>query len=221
MTAAFKSADFEKQRQGMVENQLKKRGIASQNVLDAMRTVPRERFVPDAYADAAYRDGPLPIGDGQTISQPYIVALMTQGLAVQRADRILEIGTGSGYQTAILQHLSDFVYSIERLVPVALQARRNLEPLGYRTDRMIIADGTAGWLKASPFDCIIVTSGSPRVPPPLKDQLAENGRMIIPVGSRHTQQLLTITRCGQAFRENELTACVFVPLIGEYGWHDN
>lgn len=205
----------------MVEVQLKARGISDPKVLAAMGTIPRELFVPVEYRDAAYKDGPLPIGDGQTISQPYMVALMTQCLALTGTERVLEIGTGSGYQMAVLLEITPRVYSIERLPGVAHQARKNLGLLGHGSLHITVGDGTCGWPDEALFDGIIVTAGAQEIPAALRNQLTEGGRLVIPVGPRYSQTLYRITRRGNRFLEEEFTTCVFVPLIGRYGWKDD
>src|SRR2546422_4661309 len=172
----------------MVEEQLVPRGITDARVLEAMRKVPRHLFLEEALADRAYEDSALPIGEKQTISQPYIVALMTQALALRPTDKVLEIGTGSGYQTAILAELAERVYSIERVKSLALQARERLDPMGYRNVAIRIGDGTFGLGDAAPFDAILVAAGSPSVPPLLVEQLREGGRLVIPGGDRAVQR---------------------------------
>jgi protein-L-isoaspartate(D-aspartate) O-methyltransferase len=213
-----KTAPAEQQRREMVEYQLKQRGIRSDTVLRALSQIPREEFVSMQHRHLAYTDGPLPIGGGQTISQPYMVALMTECLDLQPQHRVLEIGTGSGYQTAVLLQLCTAVFSIERLDDVSRTAASNLARLGYTASHLRTGDGTLGWPEEAPFDRILVTSGAPRVPEPLKEQLAEGGRLVIPVGPRHTQNLLIVTRSGSFWHEDKMTACVFVPLIGAWGW---
>ncbi len=212
---------LDEQRTEMVDRQLIARGISDPDVLKAMRGVPRDRFVPTKFLSDAYKDGPLPIGGGQTISQPYMVAVMTENLEIEPDNKILEIGTGSGYQTAVLLALTDNVYSIERITDIAEHARAVLRDLGYSDPNIKIGDGTLGWPEEGPFDGIIITSGAPSVPEPLKEQLADGGRMVIPVGPRHTQTLLKITRQGNRYTEKEITACVFVPLIGKHGWQQD
>jgi protein-L-isoaspartate(D-aspartate) O-methyltransferase len=202
----------------MVENQLKSRGISDAAVLRAMEKVPRHLFLPEENMRSAYEDGPLPIGQGQTMSQPYMVALMTQCLEAQAGDKILEIGTGSGYQAAVLLELTGEVYTIERVPELAARAEQTLSALGYDRFHMQIGDGSKGWLDAAPFDGIIVTAGAPAVPQALLDQLTEGGRLVIPVGSRFSQTLFRVRRTGAAFKEEEFTMCVFVPLVGEAGW---
>ena len=205
-------------RRDMVEYQLKQRGIRDQAVLIAMGTLPREEFVAPQHRHSAYMDGPLPIGGGQTISQPYMVALMTEHLALQPQHKVLEIGTGSGYQTALLLHLAGHVYSIERLEDVGRNAKETLIRLGYSGLNIRIADGSLGWPEEAPFDRILVTSAAPGVPEPLKEQLADGGRIVIPVGPRHSQTLMILTKTAAGWLEHESVACVFVPLIGACGW---
>ncbi len=207
-------------RLAMVEHQLKARGIFDQAVLRAMAEVPREHFLPEEYYRDAYSDGPLPIGEGQTISQPYMVALMTECLMLTGNDKVLEIGTGSGYQMAVLLKITPRVYSIERIPGLAHRAQARFLELGYEQVHIKVADGSCGWPEEAPFDGIIVTSGAPEVPEPLMEQLAEGGRLVVPVGSRHTQVLHKITREGSRYRTEEITHCVFVPLIGKYAWAD-
>ncbi|HZC67169.1 MAG TPA: protein-L-isoaspartate(D-aspartate) O-methyltransferase [Nitrospirales bacterium] len=202
----------------MIEEQLVHRGITDSRVLEAMRKVPRHLFLEEALADRAYDDSALPIGEKQTISQPYIVALMTQALALRETDRVLEIGTGSGYQTAILAELAERVYSIERVKSLALQSRERLDQMGYRNVAIRIGDGTYGWADAAPFDAILVAAGSPRVPPLLVEQLREGGRLVIPVGDRNVQRLqLGVKERGQLI-VSDLGDCVFVPFIGAFAW---
>jgi len=215
-----KNRPWQHERIQMVEEQLKARGIADQKVLAAMGTIPREQCVPEEYRDSAYRDGPLPIGDGQTISQPYMVALMTQCLELTGTERVLEIGTGSGYQMAVLLQITPHVYSIERLPSVANRALVNLNKLGYDNLHIRVADGTCGWPEEAPFDGIIVTAGAHEIPPALREQLADGGRLVIPVGPRYSQSLFRVTRRGKQCIEEEFTCCVFVPLIGQYGWKE-
>lgn len=212
---------FAEMRRRMVERQLVARGIHDKQVLDAMSRIPRENFVPSCYREDAYYDGPLQIGEGQTISQPYMVAIMTQSLCLKNNDKVLEIGTGSGYQTAILLHITPHVYSIERIPSLAEAATIRLRDLGYSTFSIKVGDGTCGWPEEAPFDAIIVTAAAPSIPLTLKQQLSDGGRLVIPVGSRYTQILYKITRSGDSFSVEEITPCVFVPLIGAYGWHNN
>lgn len=212
--------DFEKERLAMVEEQLRRRGIRDGRVLEAMSKVPRHIFVPDQYKSSAYEDRPLPIGEGQTISQPYMVAIMTQSLELKGNERVLEIGTGSGYQTAILAELAREVCTIERIAILLQRAKSILQLLGYENISFLVGDGTKGWPEKAPFDGIIVTAGAPEIPQTLLTQLNEGGRLVIPVGPRYTQTLYRVTRCGRSYKEEDITGCVFVPLVGEYGWKD-
>lgn len=211
----------EKERLQMVEDQLVKRGIGDNRVLEAMRQVPRHRFVSAAQDGAAYHDGPLSIGEGQTISQPYMVALMTEELGLKGRETVLEIGTGSGYQTAILAELAHAVYTIERIAVLSERAQSVLEQLGYKNVWFKIGDGTSGWPEGGPFDGIVVTAGAPEVPEPLIEQLNEGGKIIVPVGSRHSQTLYRIVKRKGKIEKKLSTLCVFVPLIGDYGWREN
>jgi protein-L-isoaspartate(D-aspartate) O-methyltransferase len=212
--------DLNKAREKMVREQLIPRGINDPRVLSAMRKIPRHFFVEEALWGEAYSDYPVPIGERQTISQPYIVALMTQALALKGQEKVLEIGTGSGYQTAVLAEISRKVYSIERIRPLFQKARRIIDQLKYFNVMLKVNDGTQGWPEESPFDAIIVTAASPEVPAPLLGQLAVNGRLVIPVGDRYSQSLKKITRTEEGFEEEDLGGVRFVSLIGEHGWKD-
>ena len=202
----------------MVETQIAARGIKDDRVLSAMRKVPRHLFVEEALRDQAYADHPLPIGEGQTISQPYIVALMTEALELKGHERVLEIGTGSGYQTAILAELARWVYSIERYPRLLERARKILEELGYTNILLRLGDGTRGWPEAAPFEAIIVTAAGPRIPEPLVDQLAEGGRLVMPLGDEWSQYLVKIVKKGGTLYRQTLEGVRFVKLVGEYGF---
>ena len=210
--------DFPKARQKMVEEQIIARGIKDPKLIAAMKKVPRHVFVEEALQSQGYSDHPLPIGEKQTISQPYMVALMTEALLLSGKEKVLEIGTGSGYQTAILAELSEKVYSIERIRSLAIRARKLLYDLGYFNVEIKIFDGTLGWGEESPFDAITVTAGAPDIPQPLIDQLAMGGRLVIPVGNSFAQDLIRITKVEEGVKKEDLGGCRFVKLIGRYGW---
>ena len=210
--------NFDAARNRMVDEQLIPRGINEPRVLSAMRKVPRHLFVEEALQDRAYGDYALPIGEKQTISQPYMVALMTEALELSGSEIVIEIGTGSGYQAAILAELSRQVYSIERIASLALRARKVIEVLGYKNVDIKIYDGTLGWEEKAPFDGIIVTASAPDIPKSLTDQLKLGGRLVIPVGTRHFQTLIKVVKKKDGLVKMPLTECVFVPLIGAYGW---
>lgn len=212
--------DSKKERLAMVEEQLRRRGIHDQRLLAVMANIPRHSFVSSDYHLAAYEDRPLPIGEGQTISQPYMVAVMTQSLELKGDERVLEIGTGSGYQTAILAELAKTIFTIERIQELLLRAQKILQELGYENVFFLTGDGTKGWPEKAPFDGIIVTAGAPEIPQTLTSQLAEGGRLVIPVGPRYTQTLYKVTRKRNQFTEEDLTGCVFVPLVGDFGWKE-
>ena len=212
--------DYEEKRNRMVEEQLIPRGISASEVLEAFLRVPREHFVPSESIREAYFDYPLSIGRGQTISQPYIVALMTEQLYAKKQGKVLEIGTGSGYQAAILAEIWEKVYTVERDNALLSHAEKVLLKEGYDNIVFNWRDGTKGWEEESPFDGIIVTAASPEIPEPLKDQLADGGRLVIPVGSEYTQQLVVVERKGKEFIQKTICGCVFVPLVGEYGWEE-
>lgn len=205
-------------RQIMVETQLKRRGIADPRVLAAMSKIPRHRFVPLHLREQAYGDYPLPIGEDQTISQPYIVALMTEALELQGGEKVLELGAGSGYQAAILAELTAQVFTIERIPSLAQAADLVLSSLGYTNVQVRVADGTLGWSEEAPFDAILVTAGSPQIPPPLVEQLAMGGRLVIPVGNSYTQTLTRVRRAPEGLKHEYLGGCRFVKLIGKHGW---
>ena len=204
----------------MVDIQLVGRGIHDPRVLAAMRKVPRHVFVDEALSDQAYNDHPLPISERQTISQPYIVALMTEALNLQGTEKVLEIGTGSGYQTAILAELANRVYSIERILSLSQRARQVLQDLGYRNVALKVGDGTLGWPEESPFDAILVSAGAPQVPQPLVDQMAVGARLVIPVGDHLSQELVLLERTPEGIRKHDLGGCRFVDLIGKCAWKE-
>ncbi len=209
-------------RENMVRNQLIPRGISDVRVLEAMRRVPRHLFVSPALRDQAYGDYPLPIGDQQTISQPYIVAEMTQSLKIDKDDRVLEIGTGSGYQAAVLAQIVSRVYTVERKHSLFLQARSLFDQLGYYNIATRYSDGSTGWQEESPFDAILVTAGAPEIPEALVNQLAPGGRLVAPVGGADSQRLIKLVRDNSGrIRTSDLGGCRFVKLIGEQGWKDS
>lgn len=207
-----------RKRDEMVRFQIEQRGIHASRVLEAMREIPRELFVPADLESQAYHDGALSIGLRQTISQPYIVALMTEALELRGGEKVLEIGTGSGYQAAILARLARWVYTIERLERLSNDAVRRLEKLGVSNVTFLLGDGTLGFAPESPYDGIIVTAAAPDVPPSLQRQLNEGGRLVIPIGDRYQQVLYQFIRQGEQLVRRRLCDCVFVPLIGQEGW---
>ncbi|MDD4567372.1 Protein-L-isoaspartate O-methyltransferase [Methanoculleus chikugoensis] len=208
----------QREREEMVEFQIRARGVRDERVLAAMEKIPRHLFVPENWERAAYEDRPLPIGEGQTISQPYIVAVMTEQLEIRSHDRVLEIGTGSGYQAAILAELGGKVVSVERLPELADRARENLARAGVRGVEIVVGDGTQGYPPEAPYDAIIVTAASPDIPGPLVEQLAEGGRLIAPVGPRECQDLVKLVKRGARVETIPLGGVCFVPLIGQFGW---
>ena len=212
--------DWSKTRLKMVEEQIVARGIRDPRVIAALKKIPRHLFVEEALQGQAYTDHPLPIGEKQTISQPYMVALMTEALQLTGKEKVLEIGAGSGYQTAVLAEVAKAVFSMERILALTMRARKLLEDLGYGNAEIKFSDGTQGWVEESPFDGIIVTAGAPDVPQPLVDQLAVGGRLVIPVGDAYVQDLLRITKTEEGIRKEDLGGCRFVKLIGRYGWTD-
>ena len=214
------SLKYRRQREEMVRNQIEARGIKDPLVLNAFRKVPRHLFVSEALRDQAYGDYPLPIGEQQTISQPYIVAEMTQALELGENDRVLEIGTGSGYQAAILSQIAYRVYSVERIRALYLKARSLFDKLHYHNIVTKYADGTKGWKEESPFDAIVVTAGAPEIPDVLIEQLVEGGRLVVPVGNQHTQELVKIYREEKNIQQINLGGCRFVKLVGEHGWKE-
>jgi protein-L-isoaspartate(D-aspartate) O-methyltransferase len=209
---------FVELRDFMVRTQIIPRGIQDERVLTAMRKVPRHLFVDESIRPKAYEDIALPIGKGQTISQPYMVAVMTELLELKGKERVLEVGTGSGYQAAILAELSRDVYTIERVEKLAKEAEEKFRALGYINIHAKAGDGTLGWPEKAPFDRIIITAGTPKVPEPLIAQLAEDGVVVAPVGERFSQQLIKVKKSERGLSEEYHTMCVFVPLVGKYGW---
>jgi protein-L-isoaspartate(D-aspartate) O-methyltransferase len=212
--------DYDAERKIMVEEQLISRGIKDKRVLDAMGKVPRHIFIEEALRSRAYGDYPLPIGEKQTISQPYMVALMTEALGLRGNEKVLEIGTGSGYQSAVLAELCDKVYSVERIKSLAIKAREHLDSLKYMNVAIKIFDGTYGWIEHAPYDAIIVTAGAPEIPQSLIDQLVINGRMVIPVGDEFSQVLIKVEKNKDGIRTTNICGCVFVKLVGNYGWKE-
>jgi len=210
--------DFAVRRRRMVQDQIAARGIRDPKLLAAMNEIPRHLFMDQTLWRRAYEDHPLPIGNGQTISQPYMVAIMTEALGLTGGEKVLEIGTGSGYQTAILAKLADWVFSIERLPELSRKAQAVLEQLKIFNVNLEVGDGTKGWPAEAPYDAIIVTAGAPTTPQPLVEQLAEGGRLVVPVGQRGIQSLMRITRRGERLIKEDLGGCRFVDLIGEHGW---
>jgi protein-L-isoaspartate(D-aspartate) O-methyltransferase len=207
-------------RYRMVMEQLIGRGISAKKVLDAFFKVPRHEFVSGEFIDNAYDDHPLPIGEGQTISQPYMVALMTECLGLEKTDRVLEIGTGSGYQTAVLAEIAKEVYSVEKFASLAAGAKEILARLGYKNCAVMVGDGTLGWPEHAPYDKIIVTAGAPVIPQSLVGQLNEEGRLVIPVGDVFSQVLTIVEKHNNSVKAQEVCGCVFVPLVGREGWPD-
>jgi len=205
-------------RENMVNSQIKARGISDEKILQSMREIPRHLFVPEQQRSYSYEDFPLPIGEGQTISQPHIVALMTEMLQLKENDKVLEIGTGSGYQTAILSKTAKEVYTMEKIEHLGLKAEKLFEELGYKNIRVKIGDGTEGWSEYAPYDGIIVTAGSPQIPTPLIEQLSENGRIVIPIGDAFSQDLIVAQKIKGKLIKKIVCGCVFVPLVGRHGW---
>lgn len=205
----------------MVDLQIAARGVTDRGVLDAMREIPRHVFVGSGMEQSAYGDHALPIGEGQTISQPYMVALMTAALSLTGEEKVLEIGTGSGYQTAILSRLAERVFSVERIEPLAWRARETLDGLGITNVSIVVGDGTIGWKEFAPYDRILVTAGSPGVPACLIEQLADPGVLVIPVGPRRMQQLRVVEKREGRIDEHDEGGCAFVPLVGKDGWNSS
>ena len=212
--------DYTDERLNMVDVQLAHRGIKDKRVLDTIIKVPRHLFVPSEIVSVAYADQPLSIGESQTISQPYMVALMSECLRLSGGEKILELGTGSGYQTAILAELGSFVYTIEKINTLSIGAQRTLEHLGYENIKFKVGDGTVGWAKNAPYDRIIVTAGAPKISKVLIDQLSEGGRMVIPVGNSFSQELVVVSKINRKIKTENICGCMFVPLIGKYGWNN-
>jgi len=204
----------------MVETQIAARGVKDERVLEAMRKVPRHMFVDEALREQAYNDHPLPIAEKQTISQPYVVGLMTESLALTGSEKVLEIGTGSGYQSAVLAELADRVFSIERYPDLAHRANSVLQKLGYKNVIIRVGDGSLGWPDDAPFDGVVVTAGTPKIPQPLVDQLAMGGRLVVPVGDRFGQDLVVVRRLADGIRKTSLGGVRFVDLVGKWGWNE-
>lgn len=214
-------SDYRKLREKMVEHGLVSRGIKDERVINAFLKIPREEFIPEDQKKMAYNDSPVPIKLGQTISQPYIIALMTQCLDLEESDKVLEIGTGSGYQAAILAEIVSEVWTVERFPALLEYAKNNLKTLGYKNINFIQGDGTLGYEKEAPYEAIIVTAGAPNIPQPLLEQLNVGGRMVIPVGGSYSQILKKITKGEKKIEKEDICGCVFVPLIGKKGWGDD
>jgi protein-L-isoaspartate(D-aspartate) O-methyltransferase len=210
--------DYQKARERMLKEQLMARGIMDKDVLAAMGRIPRHQFVDGPMKNEAYRDNPLPIGHNQTISQPYMVALMTEALELTGNEKTLEIGTGSGYQAAILAELSRELYTVEKYPELLDRAKGILESLGYTNIFYKISNGTMGWKEHAPYDAVMVTAGAPEIPQPLVEQLGEGGRLLVPVGDEISQELMKIVRRGGKLFEERLGACRFVKLVGAHGW---
>src|ERR1700720_1428956 len=218
MAPESKVDSFLGQRRSMVESQLRARGIRDERVLGAMFRVPRHEFAPEEYREQAYEDHPIPIGEGQTLSQPYIVAIMLEALALDAWNTVLEIGTGSGYQTALLAELAKQVYSVERHASLARGAQTRLARLGYTNAEVLVGDGSQGLLARAPFDAIVVSAAAPQIPPPLFEQLREGGRMVIPGGRAHAQELQLVRKQAGKPLVAGLEGCRFVPLVGSEGY---
>ena len=212
--------NYESERNRMVDEQIAARGVKDQRVLAAMRKVPRHEFLPEAIRGMAYGDHALPLGEGQTISQPYMVAVMTELLNLKGTERVLEIGTGSGYQAAVLAELCEKVYTVERVKTLAEKARATLSRLGYTRVAIKVYDGTYGWKEMAPFDAIMVTAGAPDIPTPLVEQLSDDGTMVIPVGARYGQMLVKAVKTAKGMVTAKSNPCMFVPLIGNHGWDE-
>jgi protein-L-isoaspartate(D-aspartate) O-methyltransferase len=219
-SSALQQDPYGELRRGLVETQIRRRGLSNERVLRAMSEVPRHEFVPNEWRERAYEDEPLPIGGGQTISQPYIVAVMTDLLTLKGEEKVLEIGTGCGYQTAILSQLAREVFSIEFRPDLAEAARERLQRLGYVNVKLLVGDGTLGWPEFAPYDAILVTAAAPSVPEPLLRQLADVGRIVIPVGDSSQQKLERVIKVGNGHRIEHHEGCRFVPLFGRHGWKE-
>lgn len=209
--------DYAVLRKHMVEEQIASRGIENKRLLDAFYKIERHKFVPAGLVNSAYADFPVPIGEGQTISQPYIVAVMTECLGLSGIEKVLEIGTGSGYQTAILAELAKEIYSIERFEALSKRAQSLLNELGYKNIRMRIGDGTLGWPEEAPFERIIITAACAKVPQPLIEQLKDGGKLILPLGEAYSQALTLVEKKDNELEYKNICSCVFVPLVGKYG----
>jgi protein-L-isoaspartate(D-aspartate) O-methyltransferase len=218
MSRPFDDAEQERRRRRMVDHDIRPRGVRDPRVLEAMRTVPREHFVEARSAASAYDDRPLPIGSGQTISQPYIVAKMTEALELTAGQKALEIGTGSGYAAAVLGQVAGEVWTVERHAELAESAERLLADIGCDNVHVAQGDGTLGWPEAAPFDGIVVTAGGPKVPEALLDQLADSGRLVMPVGPESEQELIVVRRGADGFEQKSIGGVRFVPLLGAQGW---
>jgi protein-L-isoaspartate(D-aspartate) O-methyltransferase len=221
MRSLFSEPDWEADRDRMIARHLRPRGISDPGVLRAMALVPRELFVPPSSRHRAYTDHALPLSHGQTISQPYMVAMMTQALELQGGERVLEVGTGSGYQAAVLSELCSRVWTVERVPELAQTASRLLRDLGYDNVEVRVGDGSRGWPEEAPFDAILVSAAAPHPPPSLLDQLEfHGGRLVVPVGEQDLQRVLRLTRSGSEYTTERMTACRFVPLLGAEGWEE-
>lgn len=212
--------DFKSLQEEMVTEQIIRRGVVTPRVIEAFRKVPRHLFVPEEFRSHSYNDHPLPIGEGQTISQPYIVALMTDLLGLSGEEKVLEIGTGSGYQAAILAELGREIYTVERHKLLAERAERVLKELNYQNVKVLVSDGTKGWKEFSPYQRIMITASAPDVPQPLFEQLDEMGKLVIPIGGRWSQDLTLVEKRKGKMTRKYICGCVFVPLIGEYGYEE-
>ena len=208
---------FERQRRSLIEI-VREHGIEDLEILRAFDLTPRHLFVPESVVHRAYEDAPVPIGFGQTASQPSLQALYIQTLQLKPSDRVLEIGTGSGFQTALLAQLVSHVYSVERIRELSMRARTAIDAMRLSNVALLVGDGTIGWSRYAPYDAILVTAGGPSIPPALVDQLAVGGRMLIPIGDRDLQQLTLVTKTSEGVETREITGCVFVPLLGRFGW---